>query len=458
MNLRTRLTILFSVLCSAILFLSFWVIYAYSENFLKNEYERRLTDKAITTAILLLKVDAVDSALLKTIDRARKDNLHLENISILDRANKEIYTNNDSVHFNLDYTSLRNVRENKIIFFTYGEFDVVGMSYTHKGNDYIVLAGAVDLQRAKTLRELRNLLISLLFALVTVVTIIGWIYAGRALKPIQKIIRQVEGLSTTNLSERLTESSTQDEIGSLISIFNKLLARIENAFMLQKTFVANVSHELKNPLTKITSQLEVTSLKERSPAEYQEIVKSVLEDVKELNHLSNSLLDLATLNEDYRSFTMSNIRLDEIIWEAREKILTVNPDYEIEFSISKMPEDETKMMVEGNPYLLRTAFLNLIENACKFSFDKKADISLLVADHEINIRVINCGPGIPLESAEKVRQPFYRSNNTSKIKGYGIGLPLAEKIIAIHKGSLEIESIPDETTVVSVSFKAIINF
>jgi signal transduction histidine kinase len=458
MNLRTRLTILFSILCSAILFLSFWVIYAYSEAFLKSEYERRLRDKAITTAILLLKVDAVDSTLLKTIDRAKRDNLYLENISILDKSNKEIYTNNDSVHFNLDYTILRSIRESKTSFFRYGDFDVVGMTYTHKGNDYIVLAGAVDLQRPKRLNELRNLLISLLIVLVTVVAIIGWVYAGRALKPIQKVIQQVEGLSTTKLSERLTESATQDEIGSLISIFNKLLNRIESAFLLQKTFVANVSHELKNPLTKITSQLEVTSLKERSPAEYQEIIQSVLEDVKELNQLSNSLLDLATLNEDYRSFTMSKIRLDEIIWDAREKILTVNPDYEIDFSIAKMPEEETQMMVEGNPYLLRTAFINLIENACKFSYEKKADISLLVSDGEINVRVINRGPGIPIESVEKVLQPFYRSNNTSKVKGYGIGLPLAEKIIAIHKGSLEIESIPGETTVVSVSLKAIVNF
>jgi signal transduction histidine kinase len=178
-----------------------------------------------------------------------------------------------------------------------------------------------------------------------------------------------------------------------------------------------------------------------------------LEDVKELNHLSNSLLDLATLSEDTRSFTMSKIRLDEVIWEAREKILTSTPEYEIEFSINKMPEDERQMMIEGNPYLMRTAFINLIENACKFSFDQKAVISLLCSENEITVRVINLGPGIPPESTSKVFQPFYRSDNTAKVKGYGIGLPLAEKIFAIHQGTLELESIPGETTVASVTLK-----
>ncbi len=450
MNLRTKLTMLFSLLCSGILFLSFSVIYFYSENYLKGEYERRLTDKAITTAVLLLKVEEIDSTLLKTIDRAKKDNLYLENISILDNKNMEIYTNNDSIHFNTSGLLLQKIRTNKQMLFKENEFDIVGLTYDHKANEYIVLAGAVDTQREEKLRELRNLLVSLLVVLVSLVALIGWLYAGRALRPIQKVILQVEGLSTSDLTHRLSEPVTKDEIGNLIAIFNKLLSRVENAFTLQKTFVANVSHELKNPLTKITSQLEVISLKERTPMEYQQIIKSVLEDTKELNQLSNSLLDLATLNEDHRSFTMSKIRVDEIIWEVRERILTVNPSYEIEFSITKMPEDENQMMVLGNPYLLRTALSNLIENACKFSFDQKVIISLLCSFTDITVRIINKGPGIPIESSAKVFQPFFRSDNTAKVKGYGIGLPLAEKIISLHKGKLDLASIPNETTVASV--------
>src|SRR5690606_28984676 len=91
-----------------------------------------------------------------------------------------------------------------------------------------------------------------------------------------------------------------DEIGRLSITFNNLLDRIENAFRLQKTFVANVSHELKNPLTKISSQLEVSLLKERSVSDYQNTISSVLDDIRELSQLSNSLLELAKVSEERR--------------------------------------------------------------------------------------------------------------------------------------------------------------
>jgi signal transduction histidine kinase len=454
MTLRTRLTLLFSLLCSGILIISFGLIYYFSSSYLQEEYLKRISDKAVTAAVLLLKVDAVDSALLKIIDRSKQDNLHLENITVFDPENKEIYTNNDTVFFRFTTDLFREIRAKEKIAYQEDGFDVVGFTFPQAAGTHIVIAGAVDLQRPHTLRQLRNLLFFLGLGLVAIVTLAGWIYAGRALSPIKKVIRQIEGLSSTDLSKRLDQHHSPDEIGTLITIFNNLLARLESAFTLQKTFVANVSHELKNPLTKITSQLEVITLKERNSEEYLGIIKSVLDDVRELNHLSNSLLDLATLNDDQRSFTMSNVRLDEVIWDAREKALAMNQKFEVEVTIDKMPETETRLIVLGNPYLLRTAFINLIENACKFSPDGRAEIALLWSESDISIRILNRGIGVPKTVIAKVFQPFYRANPTSAVKGYGIGLPLAEKIIAIHKGTLEMESIPNESTVVTVAFKS----
>jgi signal transduction histidine kinase len=327
------------------------------------------------------------------------------------------------------------------------------MTFPHKEGTHLVIAGAVDTQRKETLQQLRSLLLGLGLVLIAFVTLVGWIYAGRALSPIQKVIRQIEKLSSTDLSRRVDTHHTQDEIGTLITIFNNLLARLESAFTLQKTFVANVSHELKNPLTKITTQLEVITLKKRNSDEYLAVIQSVLDDVRELNHLSNSLLDLATLNDDQRSYTMSKVRLDEVLWDVRDKVLSVNKRFEVDFAMPSMPESETQLIMIGNPYLLRTAFINLVENACKFSSENRAEIALLLSEDGISIRILNRGAGIPKTAIAKVFQPFYRANPTSAVKGYGIGLPLAEKIIAIHKGTIEMESIPNESTVVTVNFK-----
>jgi signal transduction histidine kinase len=242
-------------------------------------------------------------------------------------------------------------------------------------------------------------------------------------------------------------------MGKLILIFNGLLARIENAFQLQKMFVSNVSHELKNPLTNITSQLEVTLLNERTKDEYRETIESVLEDIKGLNHLSNSLLDLARLTRESDSFTMSKVRLDEILWETRESVSAIDSNYKVEVEILDMPEDEGRLYVNGNPYLLKTAFQNIIENACKFSRDGRAIVSLACQKDDLIVRVTDRGPGIEEKDLENVFQPFFRTDATSKVKGYGVGLPLSQRIISIHKGKISIESVPGAGTVVIVVLK-----
>lgn len=453
MTLRTKLTLLFSLLCAGILGISFGLVYYFSTNYLRKEYLSRISDKAVTAAVLLLKVDAVDSALLKIIDRSKQDNLHLENITIFNPDDKEIYTNNDTITFRFSPALFSEIRFKKEITYQEDSFDIVAFTFPHHTGEHVVIAGAYDLHRKQTLKELRNLLLLLGLCLVSVVTLAGWIYAGRTLSPIKKVIRQIENLSSHDLSKRLEQHHTQDEIGTLITIFNNLLSRLESAFTLQKTFVANVSHELKNPLTKITSQLEVTTLKERSSVEYLAMINSVLDDVRELNHLSNSLLDLATLNEDQRSFTMSKVRLDEVLWDVRDKILAVNKKFSVEFTLNIMPESESRFIVLGNPYLLRTAFFNLIENACKFSPDGRAEIVMLWSGDDIIVRVLNKGTGVPKNVIAKVFQPFYRANPTSPVKGYGIGLPLAEKIISIHHGQLVLQSIPNESTTTQVTLK-----
>jgi signal transduction histidine kinase len=453
MTLRARLTLLFSLLGTGILIISFGLLYYFSADYLKSEYQKRIYDKAVTSAVLLLQVEAIDSSLLKTIDRSKQDNLHLENITIFDGDNKEIYTNNDTVFFRTETALFRQIRKLKKFYYEEDDFDIVGFTFQHHASEHVIIAGAVDLQRTETLKQLRHLLAWLGFGLISIVAITGWIYAGRALSPIKKVIRQIENLSTRDLSKRLEVQTTQDEIGTLITIFNGLLARLESAFIMQKTFVANVSHELKNPLTKITSQLEVISLKDRTSTEYLSIIRSVLDDVRELNHLSNSLLDLATLHDDQQSFTMSKVRIDEIIWEARDKVLATHPPFEIDFTINKMPESDARLIVVGNPYLLQTAFINLMENACKFSPDNRAEVVLVWTETEIAVRVLNRGTGVAKDVIAKVFQPFYRANPAGPVKGYGIGLPLAEKIIAIHNGTLEMESIPHESTVVTVSLK-----
>jgi len=449
-QIRTRLTLQFTILVSTIVLLSFFAIYFFTKQFTEQDFSRRLREKSITAAILLIKVEQVDTILLKVIDRAKRDNLYRESIRVYDELGKEIYFSGDTVKLGINQQLFQEVKTEGEKKLKYKEYTVAGIPFKDRGKEYVIIASAEDVTGFNRLVDLQRILVAFFIVSVVMVSISGWIYAGRALRPIKSIIENVQNISPQNLSQRLEESPHLDEIGKLIFIFNGLLARIENAFQLQKMFVSNVSHELKNPLTNITSQLEVTLLNERSKEEYRETIESVLDDIKGLNHLSNSLLDMARLTRESDSFTMSKVRLDEVLWDTRETINAIDPQYKVEVEILEMPEDENRLYVNGNPYLLKTAFQNIIENACKFSSDGRARVALTCKKDDLIVQISDRGPGIEEKDIENVFQPFFRTDATSKVKGYGVGLSLTQRIISIHKGKITMESKPGFGTTVNV--------
>lgn len=440
MQIRGRLTIQFTALVTTILISSFSSLYLIRRQSNYSEFQKRLHDKALTSAILLLKVDQVDSTLLKTIDLSKKDVLYLENISIFDFNRKELYTNNDSLEFTISDRLFNQILNNETIYLTENGFDIVGLPFPSRGDKYVIIAGAIDAEGSIRLASLRKLLLILFIFSVAVTGLVGWFFAGRALKPIVQVIDEVQKISPVELSRRLSDKGKRDEIGRLISIFNKLLDRIENAFNLQKSFVSNISHELNNPLTKITSQLEVTLLNERNTDEYKKTIQSVLDDIKELNHLSVSLLELAYIYQDNRRILMESVRTDEVLWEIRDTLVGLNNSYVVQIHIVQMPENETDLCINGNTQLIKTAFKNLIENACKFSPDQSAIVYLSCSESFIEVKIIDHGPGIEESEIKNIFQPFYRVDSTSKIRGHGVGLSLTEKIISIHGGRISIKS------------------
>lgn len=440
MQIRTRITIQFSLLVSAILLVSFSLLYLLEWESTLLEFQKRLHDKALSTAILLLKVDQVDLNLLKIINSSKKDILFRENITIYNARREVLYSHNDSLEFTISPQQFDAIQEGETLYLSANSFEIVGLPFDYKDARYVIVSGAIDKEGTQRLSTLRKLLYGLILSLVAFVYWAGWIFAGRALRPIVRVINEVQRISPTELSQRLSGSDKPDEIGRLIAIFNRLLIRIENAFNLQKAFVANVSHELNNPLTKITSQLEVTLLNERSNEEYKKTLQSVLEDMKELNQLSASLLDLAYVNQENQTFAMKSVRIDEVLWEIREEITSLNPTYTVQVHADQMPESEDDLFIMANPQWLKTALRNIADNACKFSPDHTAVISLLCSKKEITIKIIDHGPGIEEKDIQKLFQPFYRTDSTSKIQGHGIGLSLAHKIIAIHRGTIDVTS------------------
>ncbi len=451
MRIRLKLTLQFTLLVSLIVLLSFLGIYYFTHSYIETRFYSRLKSKAITTAELLVKVDQIDSKLLKVIEKTNKDVLYKEKISIYNYKNEEIYTNNDTVKFVISRRFLNDVRLEGTATTTYKEIQILGIPYYDKYNRLLVLAGGVDLHGLDTLRDLQRILISLYMLIVLASAVFGWIFARRALLPIAEVINEMNDIYPNNLNKRLKIRNVKDEIGQLTFTFNNLLTRVEEAFQHQQVFISNVSHELKNPLTKIISQLSVSLLNRRSEEEYQETMVSVLQDVKDLNLLTNTLLELTKLSDDSLPNRFTSLRIDDIIWEARTFLLKVHKSYNISIEFSENIDSDEQLSILGNSQLLKVAFTNLMENGCKFSETHTVNINIGY-DKGLFLQFINKGAVIDAKDQKLIFLPFFRSKKTADTRGYGIGLPLAERIIKIHKGDLFIEESNLERTVFKVQF------
>jgi signal transduction histidine kinase len=234
-----------------------------------------------------------------------------------------------------------------------------------------------------------------------------------------------------------------------------MLDRLENSFALQKNFINNASHELKNPLTAILGETEIALSKKRTPEEYATTLDKIQAEGERLNELIRNLLSLAQTDVDLSNLKKEEIRMDELIWEIKEHFDKTNYKGRIEVHFPDLPESSDLITITGIPSLLKIAIINIIDNACKFSGHHKVDVTLETHTSSIQLHVRDSGIGIPEVEIKNLFQPFFRASNALAFKGTGIGLSLVKKIISMHNGTIGISSVPGKGTIVEVNFNKI---
>lgn len=455
MNIRTKLTLRFIISTAVILFLGSIFIYIFSAEYRQEEFYTRLQNKANNTAKLLIEVDEVDVDLLRRLERDNPVSLPDEKITIFNFKDSVLFTTDEGGVIRITKELRDRVRLENEVRYLQEDYEVLGFLFKGEYDRFVVIAAARDIYGLRKLKNLMYILISVFSVSIVVVSVTGWLYAGRALQPIAKVVNRVDEISITSLNLRVDEGNGQDEIAKLAQTFNKMLARLEGSFVTQKNFISNASHELRTPLTSITGQIEVTLLSQRSPENYQMVLQSILEDIKNLNRLSNRLLMLAQSSSDQRDRKLSLIRIDELMWQAKEDLIKMNPGFTVNIDLHESLDDERKLTIQGDEQLIKTALSNIIENSCKYSSDHTANVFIDSSRFGLEIRFMDKGIGILPGEIDNVFEPFYRGSNTGNMKGHGIGLSMVRGIIRVHRGIIRVSSTPGEGTVVTVSLPTI---
>jgi signal transduction histidine kinase len=297
---------------------------------------------------------------------------------------------------------------------------------------HVVLAAAPLDDVDAGVDALRNTLLVVIPLVAAVLAALSWWLVGRTLRPVETIRSRVAEITDTNLDQRVPVPATDDEIARLATTMNAMLERLDAAAERQRRFVADASHELRSPLARMRSELEVDA---RNPgsADLAATHRSLLEEVVALNRLTDDLLHLARADAPDARLRREPVDLDDLVLREAERIRV---DRELRVDLAGV----SAAQVVGDREQLARAVRNLSENAARHARTQVA-FSVRERAETAEVVVADDGPGIPPDQRARVFERFTRLDEarTGAGGGTGLGLPIALEIATRHGGTITID-------------------
>jgi signal transduction histidine kinase len=294
-----------------------------------------------------------------------------------------------------------------------------------KCNAYFQLQGAQH-QRDVTLSHLLQYSLITLAVVLALAAILGWIVAGRMLRPLHRITAAARAASERNLSARVALRGPRDELHELAETFDEMLDRLQMAFDGQRRFIANASHELRTPLAVMRATVEVVlDNPDSTSEELRDMATDIRAAVDHAEHLIGALLILArnerglTVHDEVDLATVAEDVLDTAAVTDRRVHATLEP-----------------AVISGDPVLAERLVANLVDNAERYN-TAAGDIwiSTRTVAGDSQLIVANTGPLISPPDAKRIFEPFQRLNERASHDGFGLGLTIVASIAAVHGGT-----------------------
>jgi len=431
MKIKDRIALYFTLISTSLLFAVLCIVYFTFMKFLEADFFERLTDRTMVTAKLYLEADEISRDALNNVRHKYLQKLNGEVTRIYDNKNRATFIG-DSAQYWTNATIDR-VRKNGQLKYTDGQRQVVGIDYKDNQGDFVILASADDQGSHNRLDKLLKIMIFIFILISLIVLLLSRWIAQNMLKPLQKFMQEVKQAGSQNMEFRVEEKHNKDEINLIAKSFNHLMEELEQAFILQKTFVANASHELRTPVTRIMMNAELALSKERDHTAYEKVIASMLEDAEKMEHIITGLLALAKMDLELIYSQLILIRLDHLLlkiqaeWKAQK-----NLDLKITYQNHIDPKPE----ILANAVLLQIALDNIISNAFKFSDNQQVSVVVEATENDFLIHITDNGTGIAIEEQENIFKPFYTRAKDFGRQGAGMGLYMAQKIIDLLKGEI----------------------
>ncbi|HKY13623.1 MAG TPA: HAMP domain-containing sensor histidine kinase [Microthrixaceae bacterium] len=288
-------------------------------------------------------------------------------------------------------------------------------------------------------------------AVMAVISVgLGWLIAGRALRPLRTITTTARQISATNLHQRLALDGPDDEVKELGETLDDLFARLEASFESQRHFVANASHELRTPLTAERALIQVALA---DPDVDAAALRATCEEVLTLGSqqelLIESLLTLASSErgvEKWEPFGLGRITEDVVVARAAD---AERLEVRVDTNCARAP-------AEGDPSLVESLVTNLVDNAIHHNaIGGRVEVSTVMTDGRAVIAVRNTGPVIPAAEVDRLFQPFQRlgDERMRHPDGHGLGLAIVRAIADAHGATITARARPEGGLDIEVAFR-----
>ena len=300
----------------------------------------------------------------------------------------------------------------------------------------IILAGR---SIATELKDLR--LVALTLSAVGVgVLLLGlaggsWI-ASRAMRPVQDISATAVKISAGDLSQRISTSETESELGQLAGVLNSTFARLDAAFAQQQQFTSDAAHELRTPVSVMLTQTQGTLNRERTAAEYRETLEACQRAAQRMRRLIESLLALARLDAGQETMKRLNFDLSKTVGDCLQSVQPLADERNVKIQCELAATE-----CVGDSERLAQVVTNLLSNAIQHNQPGgEVRVKLETRDGVALLTVADTGPGISAEDLPRVFERFYRADKSRSTGGNGLGLSISKAIVETHGGTIQVAS------------------
>jgi heavy metal sensor kinase len=336
----------------------------------------------------------------------------------------------------LENTDRNRERTSSVVVSQFMDGQLWRISMSSVGSSRLVLA--VDARVIQSdMDSIRNaFLIALPFALAFI-GVAGWVFARKALGPIQKLTTASRNVTAQGLDQRIDSVGEDREFVVLIEVFNGMLERLERSFQQAHRFSADAAHELKTPLAIVQGQLEraINMAEDASPIQRE--LTSILDETRRLSTISRKLLLLSQADAGRLNIFGQQFDLSDALRDLLEDTRMLAPHLTVEADIPP------GLAIVADASLIRQVLHNLISNAIKYNIQGgRIHISGAKRDNHVDVVVTNTSHGIPSSDAGKIFERFYRVDaaHSRLVDGVGLGLSVSREIARAHRGELSLQT------------------